>query len=74
MPSNVRQFRVVTDETPEPERAGVKLHLGANQHPKEGYINVDIEPFKGVDVVADLEKRWPWEDGAVDEIYTADLP
>ena len=75
MPSNVRQFRVPVDDAPEPASTGkLKLHLGANQHPKEGYINVDIEPFKGVDVVADLEKRWPWEDGAVDEIYTADLP
>ena len=74
MPSNVRPFRVVIDDEPEPERAGVKLHLGCNQHPKPGYLNVDIEKFPGVDVVADLEKRWPWEDGSVDEIYTADLP
>ncbi len=53
---------------------GVKLHLGCNQHPQEGYINVDIEKFDGVDVVADLEKVWPWENGSVAEIVTNDLP
>ncbi len=53
---------------------GVKLHLGCNQHPQEGYINVDIEKFDGVDVVADLEKVWPWDDGSVAEIVTNDLP
>ena len=53
---------------------GVKLHLGCNQHPQEGFINVDIEKFDGVDVVADLEKVWPWDDGSVAEIVTNDLP
>ena len=53
---------------------GVKLHLGCNQHPQEGYINVDIEKFDGVDVVADLEKTWPWGSGSVAEIVTNDLP
>mgnify|MGYP001562216821 FL=1 len=62
------QYRVpdVPDE-PQPEHPGkVKLYLGCNQHPKPGYVNVDIEQFSGVDVVADLEKRWPWDDGSVD--------
>ncbi len=53
---------------------GLKLHLGCNKHPQEGYINVDIEKFDGVDVVADLEKVWPWENGSVAEIVTNDLP
>ena len=53
---------------------GRRLHLGCNRHPKPGYINVDIEPFPGVDVVADLERHWPWEDGSFDEILCADLP
>jgi len=60
-------------ESPQPVE-GLKLHLGCNQHPVEGYINVDIESFDGVDVVADLEKTWPWESGSVAEIVTNDLP
>jgi len=62
-----------TKESPVPVE-GLKLHLGCNQHPQEGYINVDIEAFDGVDVVADLEKVWPWADGTVAEIVTNDLP
>lgn len=64
------------DDDPEvlPEAGPVRIHLGCNQHPREGYINVDIEPFKGVDVVADLEKPWPWPDSHADEIVCADLP
>lgn len=53
---------------------GLRLHLGCNRHPQEGFINVDIEKFDGVDVVADLEKVWPWDDGSVAEIVTNDLP
>lgn len=64
----------VKDEEPEPQAGPVRLNLGANQHPMEGYINVDAVQYAGVDTVADLEKRWPWADDSVDEIYTADLP
>ena len=63
-----------TREEPLPETGPVKIYLGANQNPMQGYINVDIEKFPGVDVVCDLEKTWPWPDNHADEIYTADLP
>ena len=62
------------DAPVQPASAGVRLWLGCNQRPRAGWINVDIENYPGVDVVADLEKRWPWEDGSVDEIGCADLP
>lgn len=52
----------------------LKLHLGCNWHAKPGYINVDIQRLPGVDVVADLEKPWPWKDATFDEIVCADLP
>jgi len=64
-------------DEPEPvaePAAGVRLWLGCNQNPKPGWVNVDIEPFQGVDVVADLEKPWPWPDNHADEIACADLP
>lgn len=73
MSNLVAAFKPV-DEQALPESGPVRLHLGCNQHPIPGYINVDVESFPGVDVVADLEKRWPWLDDSVDEIYTADLP
>ena len=62
------------DEPVLPESGPIRIHLGCNQHPLPGYINVDVENFAGVDVVADLEKPWPWPDNHADEIYTADLP
>lgn len=63
------------DAEPEPAKEqGVRLWLGCNQRPRKGWVNVDLEPFPGVDVTADLEKRWPWEDSSVDEVACADLP
>jgi hypothetical protein len=56
------------------EPAELKLNLGCNQNKKAGYVNVDVEKYDAVDVVADLEKRWPWKDGTVTEIVTNDLP
>ncbi len=46
----------------------VKLNLGSNRFPKAGYINVDQEPLPGVNLVADLNQPWPWEDESVDFI------
>ncbi|MFQ5878322.1 MAG: glycosyltransferase [Acidobacteriota bacterium] len=77
-----RGLRKVTAPLPPPAgrchtRAGgapVRLNLGCNRRPRPGYINVDLELFEGVDVVADLEKPWPWADGSVDEIVCSDLP
>lgn len=44
-----------------------KLEIGAGQRPTPGYIHNDINPFEGVDIVAD-----PWEikllDGSLDEV------
>ena len=57
-----------------PDATPLRLNLGCNRNPKPGFINVDIQPFPGVDVVADLEKPWPWKDGLFDEIVCTDLP
>ncbi len=54
--------------------ATLRLHLGCNRNAKPGYVNVDIQRFPGVDVVADLEKPWPWKDEMFDEVVCADVP
>ena len=49
----------------------VKLDLGCGVHKKEGFVGVDSIAFAGVDVVADLRTRWPWDDGSVDEVHAS---
>lgn len=51
----------------------MKLNLGSGARPLPGYVNVDIRDMPGVDVLADLEKPWPWEDGTAAEIMADNL-
>lgn len=51
----------------------MKLNLGCSDDRKPGYIGVDIASGPGVDEVADLNNRWPWEDSSVDEIFAHDV-
>jgi SAM-dependent methyltransferase len=46
----------------------VKLNLGCGPDIHEGYINADIVPLPGVDVVCDLDQPWPWKDSAASEV------
>jgi len=46
----------------------LKLDLGCGKNKAPGYTGVDAIAFEGVDVVADLRRRWPWSDGSVAEI------
>lgn len=51
----------------------MKLNLGSGNIVKQGYVNVDVTQYPGVDQVVDLDKvPWPWEDNSVDEIYASD--
>jgi predicted SAM-dependent methyltransferase len=62
----------------------LKVNLGSGDVPLEGFVNVDALPgAPGVDVVADISERLPFDDGSVDLIYashvlehfsTADVP
>ncbi len=46
----------------------LKLNLGSGKDARPGYVNVDYVKVPGVDMVADLNQRLPWEDSTVDEV------
>ncbi|PIP26896.1 MAG: hypothetical protein COX30_04730 [Candidatus Moranbacteria bacterium CG23_combo_of_CG06-09_8_20_14_all_39_10] len=48
-----------------------QLNLGCGKDIRKGYINLDMYPLEGVDVVADIEKKLPFENDTFDEIFTA---
>jgi len=49
----------------------MKLDLGCGTNKKQDFVGVDAIAFPGVDVVADLREKWPWEDGVIDEAYSS---
>lgn len=49
------------------------LNLGCGQDIDPDLINVDIVPLPGVDVVADLDQKWPWDDSTVPAIKASHI-
>lgn len=49
----------------------IKLNLGSGPTKMEGFLSVDRIKFPEVDIVADLTKKWPWEDSSVEEVYSS---
>lgn len=47
----------------------LKLNLCCSTNIMEGYWNVDIVKFPGVDEVVDLNKKFPWKTSSIEEIY-----
>lgn len=56
--------------TPEARTAPtVRLNLGCGRRPLPGYVNVDLRPSEGVDVVLDVAQTpWPWETASAVEV------
>lgn len=50
----------------------IKVDIGCGSRKPEGFIGVDIYPWPGVDIVADLTKFFPFPDNTVDEIRAYD--
>src|SRR5258708_3920650 len=49
----------------------IRLNLGCGPALMEGFVNVDIFAWPGVDVIADLDQPWPFEDGSCEFIVAA---
>ena len=47
-----------------------KLNVGCGGVAFDGWVNVDIEPKRGVDLVWDATRRFPMEDGSCSLIYS----
>ena len=55
---------------PKPQPAQeIKLNLGSGPSKMPGFISVDQIAFPGVDVVTDLNARWPWPDNSISEVH-----
>lgn len=50
----------------------MRLNLGSNRRPLDGYINIDIAPYPGVDRVVDV-CQLPFDAESCDEIYAGHL-
>jgi predicted SAM-dependent methyltransferase len=46
-----------------------KLNLGSGRDNRSGYVNVDLVPLPGMDVLCDLRHfPWPFKDGSIAEV------
>jgi predicted SAM-dependent methyltransferase len=53
---------------------GLRLNLGSGTTPIPGFVNVDaLEEAPGVDVIADIGERLPFDDGAAEQVYASHL-
>jgi predicted SAM-dependent methyltransferase len=46
-----------------------RLHIGSGAQRIPGFLNVDLRPFPGVDVVADVTRGLDYRDGAVEAVF-----
>jgi|SRR5882757_127128 len=61
--------KAISDVSISDTAAIIRLDLGCGRTKREGFTGVDRRAFPGVDIVADLMKKWPWKDNTVDEIH-----
>jgi predicted SAM-dependent methyltransferase len=55
-----------------PAGRGIKLHLGCGDWWFDGYINIDMNIYGGVDMLYDLRQRLPFQDEVVEIIEAHD--
>lgn len=49
----------------------MKLNLGCADRKFDGFLGVDICP--PAEIIADLSKRWPWDDSSIEAIKAFDI-
>lgn len=48
---------------------GFKLNLGCGKSPSQGFVNIDIFPYKYIDVITDVNKGLPFKNDVFSEMY-----
>ena len=51
----------------------VKIDLGAGRVKRPGYLSIDRQKTPGIHVVCDVEKRLPFRDNSIDEVFSRHL-
>lgn len=51
----------------------MKLNLGCGEDIINGFVNIDIHPYPGVDHIVNLEMNWPWDNNSIEHIFAADI-
>ncbi len=54
-----------------PENKPVKIDLGCGKRKQEGFLGIDRFPMPEVDILADIDKVLPLEDGSVDMLFSS---
>jgi SAM-dependent methyltransferase len=49
----------------------IRLNLGCGPAAMEGFVNVDWVAWPGVDVIADLDKPWPFDDSSAEFVLAS---
>ncbi|UBF26255.1 methyltransferase domain-containing protein [Kovacikia minuta CCNUW1] len=65
-------FVISKIQTPLTFRESMYIDLGCGTHKQEGFIGVDVTDAPGVDVVADLNQRFPFPDNSADIVRAYD--
>jgi len=61
------------DEANVRARQGLKLHLGCGEILLKGFVNLDVRPLAGVDLVNDARELYVYRDGCADLVYASHL-
>ena len=51
----------------------MKLNLGCGADTREGWKNLDIQDYPGVDIVCDVSKELPFNENTIERIYVSDV-
>jgi glycosyltransferase involved in cell wall biosynthesis len=73
MGDDLSYYQSDAERQPHSPVSAIRLNLGCNDSPLNGFVNVDSAPGLGVDQVVDLQQPWPWADDSVSFIRANDV-